>query len=145
MLWNYLRYIMKLSSVNLRWKKRNLSESISYQWDLMRWQEVLLLGETSDVRWQWWRCYSQLVVLVWVSQSWASRVFARVSFEKKNWKSLAESFNDFSVSCAMSLIRSETVLRDKLTLWNSLNFFWHAQLHSGSEAQIHLQHEVSAF
>lgn len=73
-----------------------------------------------------------------------SRVFARVSFEKKNWKSLAESLNDFSVCCAMPVIRSETVLRDKLTLWNSLIFFWRAQLHSGNEAQIHLRHEVSA-
>ena len=45
-----------------------------------------------------------------------SQVFARVSFEKKNWKSLAVSFNDFSMSCAMSVIRSETVLEDKLTL-----------------------------
>ena len=32
-----------------------------------------------------------------------SRVFARVSFEKKNWKSLAESFSDFLVSYAMSV------------------------------------------
>ena len=28
-----------------------------------------------------------------------SKVFARVSFEKKTWKSLAVSYNDFSVPC----------------------------------------------
>ena len=47
----------------------------------------------------------------------------------KKWKSFAVSFGDFWMSCAMSVIRSETVLRDKLTLWNSLIFFsWHEQL-----------------
>ena len=37
----------------------------------MRWLELLLLGETSEIRRQWWWCYSQLVFQVWVSQSGA--------------------------------------------------------------------------
>ena len=83
-------------------KETYLLVSLSYQCDLMWWLELLLLGETSDVRWQWWhhtslwchwRCYSQLVFQVWVSQSW-------VSFENKNWKSLAVSFN--AILCHVS-------------------------------------------
>ena len=52
MLCNDLKYIIRLSTLNLRWKKRSLLIIIIITCDLIQWLELLLLGETSDVRWQ---------------------------------------------------------------------------------------------
>ena len=83
MLCNDLKYIIRLSTLNLRWKKRSLLIIIIITCDLIQWLELLLLGETSDVRWQRWWCYSQLVFQVWVSQSWAEPGLCKSQFWKE--------------------------------------------------------------
>ena len=106
MLWNDLRYIIMLSTVNLRWKNRNILISIII---ISLWTNAM--ARTASPWWDVWCQVAVMTMLLWAG-------FA----------------DDVSVSSVMRVIRSEMVFRDKLTLWNSFIFFWCEQLHSGNEA-----------
>ena len=121
MLWNDLRYIIRLSTVNLRWKKRNLLISIII---ISVWPNAMA-GTASP----WWDVWCQVAVMMLplsagcpgLGQSVLSGAESlQESVLKRKTGNLLQ--NPSMISQCLVPCQSETVLWDKLTLWNSSIF-----------------------